>query len=269
MLKFLFVLCLSFAAVTPSAEASSSVLPDRAAPRLFHAVTSDGAWTAGLEIALGEGWKTYWRMPGESGIPPQFDWSGSTNLKSITIGWPAPRRYRDAAGETVGYTTRIVFPLRVEPVDAAKPVNLALSLFYAVCKDICIPADADLRLEYVPARPVSPGDKDLLEQFAARVPASDSALLPAIEALRLIGAGREPVLEIALTGSLPLTADMFVEGHPAAYFRKPRPAQPGDKAAVFHLPIDGLQNVAELRGRRLTVTVVSGAASLVQSLTVE
>jgi hypothetical protein len=116
---------------------------------------------------------------------------------------------------------------------------------------------------------VSPGDKDLLEQFAARVPASDSALLPSIEALRLIGAGREPVLEIALTGSLPLTADMFVEGHPTAYFRKPRPAQPGDKTAVFHLPIDGLRNIAELRGRRLTVTVVSGAASLVQSLTVE
>jgi DsbC/DsbD-like thiol-disulfide interchange protein len=269
MLKFLFVLCLSFAAVTLSAEASNSVPPDRAAPRLFHAVTSDGAWTAGLEITLGEGWKTYWRMPGESGIPPQFDWSGSTNLKTITIGWPAPRRYRDAAGETVGYTTRIVFPLRVEPVDAAKPVNLALSLFYAVCKDICIPANANLRLAYVPAQPVSPGDKDLLEQFAARVPASDSALLPAIEALRLIEAGREPVLEIALTGSLPLTADMFVEGHPAAYFRKPRPAQPGGKAQVFHLPIDGLRNVAELSGRRLTVTVVSGAASLVQSLTVE
>src|SRR5688572_3192220 len=112
---------------------------DQSAARLFQARSQDGTWTAGLEITLAGGWKTYWRLPGESGVPPQFDWSRSTNLAAVTVGWPAPRRFHDAAGETIGYRDRVVLPLRVAPVDPQKPVGLALSLFYAVCKDICVP----------------------------------------------------------------------------------------------------------------------------------
>jgi DsbC/DsbD-like thiol-disulfide interchange protein len=272
MLKFLLAILLSLVAVLPLAEASSTASADRSAARLFQAATSDGAWTAGIEIKLADGWKTYWRMPGDSGVPPQFDWSKSTNLKSVAIGWPAPRRYRDAAGETIGYTTRVVFPLHIEPVDGSKPVNAVLSLFYAVCKDICIPVQADLALEFSLSPPPSLRDKTLLDSFAARIPAApSSSMIPAIQALRLAGVAKGHVLEVTLKDSLPSkTADIFIEGYPKAYFRKPAPAQPGSsEVSTFHLTVDGLDDAAELRGKQLTVTVVSGAASLVQSLTVE
>jgi DsbC/DsbD-like thiol-disulfide interchange protein len=271
MLKFFFAICLSFAAVSSPAEAAPTARSSHSVARLFQTETSDGALTAGLEIVLADGWKTYWRMPGESGVPPQFDWSGSTNLKSVAIGWPAPRRYHDAAGETIGYTTRVVFPLRIEPVDGAKPVNAVLSLFYAVCKDICIPVEADLALELSPSPQVSLSDKMLLESFAARIPAGpNSSMIPPIEALRMARLANDHVLEVALKHSLPATAtDIFIEGYAKAYFRKPAPAQAGSEASAFHLKIDGLDNAAQLRGKQLTVTVVSGAASLVQSLTVE
>ena len=62
-----------------------------------------------------QGWKTYWRMPGDAGIPPQFDWSGSQNVKSVEVLWPAPQRFIDSGGETVGYKDRVVFPLRIVP----------------------------------------------------------------------------------------------------------------------------------------------------------
>lgn len=272
MLKLFFTICLSLAAVFPAAEATSTAAPSsHAAARLFQAATSDGAWTAGLEITLADGWKTYWRLPGESGVPPQFDWSGSTNLKSVIIGWPAPRRYHDAAGETIGYTAHVVFPLRLEPVDSAKPINAILSLFYAVCKDICIPVEAGLALEFSRSPQVSLSDKMLLDRFAARIPpAPNASMLPMIEALRLARLANDQVLEVALKDSLPSkTTDIFIEGYPKAYFRKPAPAQPGPEASTYYLKIDGLDNAAELRGRQLTVTLVSGAASLVQSLTVE
>ncbi|MGH6873549.1 MAG: protein-disulfide reductase DsbD domain-containing protein, partial [Aestuariivirgaceae bacterium] len=136
---------------------------DQSAARLFQARSPDGAWTAGLEITLAEGWKTYWRLPGDSGVPPQFDWSRSTNLAAVTVGWPAPRRFTDAAGETIGYRDRIVLPLRVDAADPQKPVGLALSLFYAVCKDICIPVQADLAVEIDPDRNGSAADQALLE----------------------------------------------------------------------------------------------------------
>ncbi|HYM99220.1 MAG TPA: protein-disulfide reductase DsbD domain-containing protein [Aestuariivirgaceae bacterium] len=271
MLKFFLAIFLTLAAVFPPAEASSTASADRSAARLFQASTSDGAWTAGIEIKLADGWKTYWRIPGDSGVPPQFDWSKSTNLKSVTIGWPAPRRYHDAAGETIGYTTRVVFPLHIEPVDSAKPVDAVVSLFYAVCKDICIPVETDLALEFSPSPQPSPSDKMLLDSFAARIPAaSSSSMIPAIQALRLARLAEGHVLEVTLKDSLPSKiTDIFVEGYPKAYFRRPAPAQPGPVASAFHLTVDGLDNAAELRGKQLTVTVVSGAASLVQSLTVE
>jgi DsbC/DsbD-like thiol-disulfide interchange protein len=271
MLKTFLVIGLFLAAVSAEAEASGSVPRDRPTARLFQATTSDGAWTAGLEITLAEDWKTYWRVPGESGIPPQFDWSGSTNLKSVAIGWPAPRRFRDAAGETIGYSNRIVFPLRPEPVDASKPIGLALSLFYGVCKDVCIPAAADLELRLSLASSPNAVDQALLESFAARIPLSaDESLLPRIAALRLRQQAVGSVLEIALTTPLPAqTTDVFVEGFPKAHFRAPVAAEPGTKSSIFHLKIDGLDSADELRGKELLVTVVHGPASLVQSLRVE
>ena len=47
------------------------------------------SFRAGIELTLQPGWKTYWRYPGDSGIPPRFDFSGSTNVQSATVAWPA------------------------------------------------------------------------------------------------------------------------------------------------------------------------------------
>src|SRR5262245_24638064 len=77
---------------------------------------------AGVEIRLAPGWKTYWRYPGDSGVPPRFDFTSSRNVKSVTVRWPAPQRLTDESGTSIGYKHDIVFPLEVVPQDAAKPV---------------------------------------------------------------------------------------------------------------------------------------------------
>jgi DsbC/DsbD-like thiol-disulfide interchange protein len=266
-----FAACLSFAAVPLALAASTSPAERHSAARLFQASTADGLWTAGLEITLAPGWKTYWRIPGESGVPPQLDWSASVNLKSITMEWPAPLRYHDAAGESIGYADRVVFPLRIEPGDNAQPVDIKLKLFYAVCKDICIPAEANPTLRFSPMPNSSSPDAALLESFVARIPAPPrSSLLPAIEALRLMKTGEGATLEVVFARNLPsATTDIFIEGHPEAYFRAPRPALPGSEASAFRLTIDGLKDWQALRGRQLSVTVISGAASLAQTLRVD
>ena len=244
---------------------------DQSSARLFQARSLDGAWTAGLEITLAGGWKTYWRLPGDSGVPPQFDWSRSTNLAAITVGWPAPRRFSDAAGETIGYRDRIVLPLRVDPADPQKPVGLALSLFYAVCKDICIPVQEELAVEIDLHAKGNDADQALLEAFAGRIPPGPGAgSLPRIRSLRIIGSGEGGLLEVAIEGKLPAAStDIFVEGYPKAYFRRPSPGDTLKASSSFHLKIDGLTNVAELRGKQLTLTLTTGAESLVQSMIVE
>src|SRR5262249_29648678 len=92
------------------------------------------------------GWKTYWRYPGDSGVPPRFDFAGSQNVKSVEVVWPAPRRFSDESGITIGYKDGVVFPLRIVPQDAAKPVLLRLKADYAVCEKICIPAEGRAEL---------------------------------------------------------------------------------------------------------------------------
>src|SRR5215207_7775512 len=100
----------------------------------------------GVELKLRPGWKTYWRYPGDSGVPPRFDFARSENVRDVTVLWPAPRRFSDGSGTSIGYTERVVFPLRVVPADERKPVLLRVDLDYGVCEKLCVPVDAKLEL---------------------------------------------------------------------------------------------------------------------------
>jgi DsbC/DsbD-like thiol-disulfide interchange protein len=263
-----FIFCVTMLAW--HAEAWSDLSSSHGRARLFQAETADGLWNAGLAITMEDGWKTYWRVPGESGVPPQFDWSRSLNLKEVAIGWPAPHRFTDAAGEAVGYKHEVVFPLRIEPRDPSQPVQLELTLFYALCKDICIPAEASLALSHSSDAEPEDADRQLLDRFAAQVPQGPSAsLAPKVASLKLAPTA-EPVLEVTLARPVPPDdIDIFVEGHPTAYFRKPQAEWPDRPSSLFRLRIDGLKDVKELHGAKLTLTLVLSRASLVQTLEVE
>ena len=253
-----------------SGAAAQALDPDfsHSKVKLLEGEFRNGAWSAGIEIELADGWKTYWRMPGESGVPPEFDWSGSSNLQAVELRWPAPRRYHDEAGETIGYAGRVVFPLTVRPVDAAQPVELSLDLQYAVCKDICIPARAEVR-EVLADGGISPAGAGLIGRFEALVPRPEAVGL-AVTDVRLMQDEDGPRLSVALSGAaVDEATDIFVEGFDAAYFRAPRPAGQKGGAQLFELPIDGLTDAAAFKGRKLTLTVVTGRARLVREATVQ
>jgi len=163
-------------------------------------------WLAGIEITLDSGFKTYWRNPGESGLPPSFDWSASENVANVEVQWPAPKRHEDAAGIASVYSPEVILPVMVKPKDAERPVKLALTIDYGVCKDICIPAHAELNL------PLSdPGsDRSDIQEAMAKVPRlqalgeqGDLTILstepkigdqPALSVSVLAPAGSKPVL---------------------------------------------------------------------------
>ena len=121
---------------------------------------------AGVQIRLPPGAKTYWRSPGDSGIAPRFDWTGSQNVAAVEVLWPAPMRFEDGDGWSIGYKDGVVLPLRVTPVAPGAPVMLRLRADYGVCEKLCVPtrADATLRLTAVGA------DRSLIERALARVP---------------------------------------------------------------------------------------------------
>src|SRR6266581_7491717 len=139
--------------------ASSLSLPTRAqdaspwqsdihsAVRLLAGSRSGAVLMGGIAIQLQPGWKTYWRTPRDSGVPPRFDFSKSENVDGVTVLWPAPKKFDDGAGGTsLGYKHQVVLPLRIVAKNADKPVTLRAHISYAVCDKLCIPVEAHAEL---------------------------------------------------------------------------------------------------------------------------
>ncbi|HEX2553999.1 MAG TPA: protein-disulfide reductase DsbD domain-containing protein [Microvirga sp.] len=154
------------ALIGPAAEASPQAQGLHSRVRLISGGQKDGRVLAGVEIALDSGFKTYWRNPGESGLPPRFDWAGSQNAGAIDLLWPAPQRTEDAGGVSYTYADRVVFPVLVTPGNPKAPVRLQLALEYGVCKEICIPARADLALVLT----VDAAGEGLIRRALAQIP---------------------------------------------------------------------------------------------------
>ena len=126
------------------AEDSSPWIHDsHSAVRLLAGSRSGQVLLGGIAFQLEPGWKTYWRSPGDSGVPPRFDFSKSENVEAVTILWPAPTKFADGAGGTsIGYQKQVVLPLRIVAKNADKPVTLRVGISYAVCEKLCVPVEA-------------------------------------------------------------------------------------------------------------------------------
>ncbi|MGJ4952906.1 protein-disulfide reductase DsbD domain-containing protein [Bradyrhizobium sp. HKCCYLS20291] len=119
------------------------------AVRLLAGSRSGPVLLGGIAFQLQPGWKTYWRSPGDSGVPPRFDFSKSDNVEAVTVLWPAPTKFDDGAGgHSLGYHDAVVLPLRIVAKSADKPMTLRAEISYAVCEKICIPVDAKAELAF-------------------------------------------------------------------------------------------------------------------------
>jgi DsbC/DsbD-like thiol-disulfide interchange protein len=208
---------------------------------------------AGFEIALAPGAITYWRDPGDAGLPPTLDFSASDNVASVELQFPAPKRIKEAdGGEAFGYEGSVVFPLRIKPRDPTKPMTLKLNADFAVCEKVCLPAKAHLELR-LPSAPSSP-----------HAGAIDSALAAVPRAVAPKDFG---TLEALSADSWRLCSphedgpprDLFVEA-PEGWWLKTALAQADGARDCFRLTIgDKPKDAAPPVALRLTLTGGAGA----------
>ena len=125
---------------TTTAQAGGPVNTPATAELIDGWQQADGTIVSALRVTLAQGWKTYWRAPGDAGIPPHFDWAGSRNLKGVTIRWPTPEVFDQNGMRSVGYETQVTLPLLIDAKRDNHPVKINLSMDIGVCKDICVPA---------------------------------------------------------------------------------------------------------------------------------
>lgn len=105
--------------------------------------TDDGTWMAALRFTLAPGWKTYWRAPGDAGIPPHFTWSGESNIAAISVIWPVPHVFDQAGMRSIGYAGELVLPVEIWPRDDKLAPRLAGQVDIGVCQEICVPVQLD------------------------------------------------------------------------------------------------------------------------------
>ncbi len=222
------------------------------------------ALMAGIHIKMDEGWKTYWRYPGDSGLPPRFDWSGSKNLKKALVLWPAPTRYKDSAGSSIGYKKEVIFPVLIEPKDPSQPVDLTLKMEFAVCADICIPAEANHQVKSGRDGIFSRSYASLLSRYLGRVPGNGntnkSGLKVSDTKARL--SGEAPFLSInAQFPSGAQGADLFIEG-PEGFYLAPaeRVSETEDGTIKFKVDLTKGDDPSDLKGKTVTLTLVSKSA---------
>src|ERR1700688_1602602 len=228
------------------------------AVRLLAGWRSGAVLLGGIAFQLQPGWKTYWRTPGDSGVPPRFDFSKSDNIEAVTVMWPAPAKFDDGAGgHSMGYHDGIVLPLRIVAKNADKPVTLRADINYAVCEKICIPVEANAELP-----------------FTSVASTEDSALFAALDTVPKPANVGDPnpltIRDVKREGKSAGLGDvvspdsrevsMFVEG-PTPDWALPVPkllehSPPGVKRFAFEL--DGLPPGTDPEGAALKLTLVGG-----------
>lgn len=104
-------------------------------------ITPQGTTWIGLEIEMPEDTKTYWRVPGESGIPAQFDFTRSQGIAGHEIVWPVPMRETDKGYVDHVYYGHTVLPLELE-IDAEE-ILVDVDVVLGICSDVCVPVSAN------------------------------------------------------------------------------------------------------------------------------
>lgn len=146
-------LCLALAATPALATTQDDVLSASLLPGWQ---MQDGGHMAGLSLTMAPGWKTYWRSPGDAGIPPSFDWSGSENVRAVRIHWPAPSVFHINGMQSIGYHDQVILPVEVTAIDPTLPMRLSAKVELGVCDKICLPASLDLSTDLM-----APGASDM------------------------------------------------------------------------------------------------------------
>jgi DsbC/DsbD-like thiol-disulfide interchange protein len=248
------VAALSLVLPAASASAADAFSTDWAPAAKSHArLIAGGGDLAGFEIALAPGAITYWRDPGDAGLPPTLDFSASDNVASVEPEFPAPKRITEAdGGAAFGYDGDVLFPLRVKPRDPAKPATLKLNADFAVCEKVCLPAKAHLELKLTPA--TGSPHAGALDAALATVP---RAISPKdFGALEALGADSWRLCAAHEDGP---PRDLFVEA-PEGWWLKTAPAQANEGRDCFTLTVGDKPKGAALPVTlRLTLTGGAGA----------
>jgi DsbC/DsbD-like thiol-disulfide interchange protein len=253
------LLAAAFAGVTPAAASSSDWHTSQGGK--VRLVTTGNADAAGhikgaLEISLDPGWKTYWRDPGDSGVPPQMDISPSTNIKSVTLAFPAPRHHDDGYGVWAGYDHSVSIPVTFTQARPGTQTMIQADVFLGICEMICIPLQA--RLAVAPAK--DPGNETDAELVKAAFAALPDPERPGF-GIKVLPGDHETLNVEAMAPGDPASVDFFVAGEGDYMFGPPKRSEKDGKITFSVQILDRPTTAPGDGGLHYTLTGSEGAVA--------
>lgn len=173
----------------------------------------NGKYEAGVDLTMAPGSHTYWKIPGESGVPPVFTFNGSENVASATVSFPVPSRITEEGIDAFGYDNAVVFPVDVTPADRSKPSVLHVDVSYAVCNKICLPGHGEAKLTLSPHGAAVGGDD--VARALAKVPRA-IASAPELKIIR-VADRPDPTWTLVWNGT-DAPSDIFPEAPEGFFF---------------------------------------------------
>lgn len=268
--KFLNYFCFLNIFLLPyTAQAAESVWAeaDFVRARLLTAQATAGAQEslqAVLDVEMEPEWHIYWRMPGDGGLPPDLDWTASSNLKGAVMGWPAPRRFEYEGLYGFGYKNAVRLPITLTPEKPGEGITLSVQADIMVCKDLCVPQSLSFSL----VLPAGTGEKDtqavLVGQVFASLPPQENQ--PDIRIDNVVLGPKAIVVQAYLAQGFE-GADLFAEAGTDLYMPAPPVITPDDKdprqASLLIAAPEGVENLAQaIMGKSLTLTLVKDDRAL-------
>ncbi|MHC1549820.1 protein-disulfide reductase DsbD domain-containing protein [Phyllobacterium sp. K27] len=214
-----------------------------------------------VQINLDPGWKTYWREPGDAGVPPELSISGSTNVKNAVLGFPAPHRFDDEGTHWAGYKKPVSLPVTLTLVKAGQPARLKGHAFLGICETICIPvtAEFDIAIDHTPSDALS---KTLINTAFEQLPANPATNFGAASASK---SGDVIRIVVNLPADDPNT-DIFVAGNGSVAYGMAKLENRDQNRAVFSVPVtSGKQEKSMI----LNYTLVQGEQAVSGTIDVQ
>jgi DsbC/DsbD-like thiol-disulfide interchange protein len=222
---------------------------------------SDGTVRAMLDIRLHDGWKTYWRDPGGSGIPPTIAIDGA---ELTSIGFPAPKRLGDARTHYIGYDKPVRLPLKLHRAEGGA---ITATVFLGVCKDICIPVQAELSVDAGGERFANPLEETAIAGAEASLPHGAGEGFKPLSG-RWAADGKSVTVRFEAPGDGPLP-DVFLSGTSTFEFGAAGPVRRDGTAFVAEVPVLHKPKVFDLDKDPIRLTVRAGEKTMESPLAID
>lgn len=221
-----------------------------------------GEREAGIDLALEAGWKTYWRQPGDAGVPPSFDFSASRNLASARVLYPAPKRFVEGGVVSAGYSGSLVFPVLVAAKDPSAPVELVLKADYGICRETCVPASGEVALTIPADAPRDIAAAVPIGVAIRKVPEAAQASGLRVESVTVAADGLDIAVRLDDAGA---DGDLFAEGPADWYLPLPELQGHDGDLARFRLELSSRPAGAPIAGAAFVFTATNGARAIEQN----